>query len=39
VNVAYSFLHCPWAEMRGLVEDQMAQYDVPTGVRQPLATE
>jgi 4-hydroxyphenylacetate 3-monooxygenase len=39
VNVAYSFLHCPWAEMRTLVEDQMAQYDVPIGVRQPLATE
>jgi 4-hydroxyphenylacetate 3-monooxygenase len=39
VNVAYNFLHCPWAEMRGLVETQMAQYDVPKSVRQPLAAE
>jgi 4-hydroxyphenylacetate 3-monooxygenase len=39
VNVAYSFLHCPWAEMRELVEDQLAQYDVPTGVRRPLAAQ
>jgi 4-hydroxyphenylacetate 3-monooxygenase len=39
VNVAYSFLHCPWAEMRELVEDQLAQYDVPTGMRRPLAAQ
>src|SRR4029450_6285904 len=39
VNVAYSFLHCPWAERRQLVEDQLAQYDVPPGVRRPLAAQ
>ena len=39
VNVAYNFLHCPWAEMRGLVEAQMAQYEVPAGIRQPLAAD
>ena len=34
VNVAYSFLNCPWEDMRGLVDAQMGTYDVPKNVRQ-----